>query len=229
MAFNTLPLPASGSGPFPAVPITTKLREEFVLTTTTYYQTSTVAISSSAMSFDQPKAGLGPRAPQAPSSLTSLSLPTSTQHSSPSSPATFIPVTAVTAASISTTAATASASATTAIKEIYYPPASSHFALSVPSIIGIVVGGVALLTLLTVIAAFTVCFLDRKSESKAEREERKRMGEEAKIVTYTENLSIDGKGEGKNENENENESDTGPTTTGDANSTDTENSRAALN
>jgi hypothetical protein len=97
----------------------------------------------------------------------------SSSLTSPTTLTTFTTATATaTSTSISTTTLAASSNPKTKT-EIYYPPASSHFALSVPSIIGIVVAGVGFLVLLAIIAAFTVCFLDREEESKAEKKEKR--------------------------------------------------------
>jgi hypothetical protein len=88
-----------------------------------------------------------------------------------------------------------------AITEIYYPPAASQYALSVPAIIGIVIGGVGFLVLCAITAAFTVCVLDRKKETKAEKEERNHTVEqEAKTATTTENSSVAGSAEHDSDN-----------------------------
>ncbi|KAF7503384.1 hypothetical protein GJ744_003906 [Endocarpon pusillum] len=65
----------------------------------------------------------------------------------------------------------------TAVTQVDYPPAASQFRLSLPAIIGIVVAGVGFLVLSAVTAAFIVCFLDRKRETKPEKEIRKRRRE----------------------------------------------------
>lgn len=73
---------------------------------------------------------------------------------------------------------------TTAVTQADYPPAASHFRLSVPAIIGIVVAG--------------VCFLDRKKETKAEKENSKRGREgdvEATIKHATGNATLAENGE----------------------------------
>ncbi len=87
---------------------------------------------------------------------------------------------------------------------IYYPPAVSHYALSVPSIVGILVAGVSFLVLLAIIAAFTVCFLGPKKESKAEKEERKRKRaeEKARVADTIENSSVTGDADAGGGNDN---------------------------
>ena len=87
---------------------------------------------------------------------------------------------------------------TTAVTQVDYPPAASQFKLSLPAIIGIVVAGVGFLVLCAVTAAFTVCFLDRKRETKAEKENRKRRREgdaEATVEHATENAILAENGE----------------------------------
>jgi hypothetical protein len=103
-------------------------------------------------------------------------------------------------ATAATSAKTTTSTAAATLTEIYYPPASSQFALPVSAIIGIVVAGVGFLVLLAIIAAFTVCFLDRKKESKIEKEERKRIEQEAKVGTATESSSVAGEMETAGEN-----------------------------
>ncbi len=79
---------------------------------------------------------------------------------------------------------------TTAVTQTDYPPVASHFRLSVPAIIGIVVACVGFLVLCAVTAALTVCFLERKKETKAEKENRGRRREgdvEATFEHATEN------------------------------------------
>lgn len=67
---------------------------------------------------------------------------------------------------------------TTTVTQVDYSPAASHFRISVPAVIGIVVAGVGFLVLCAVTAAFIVCFLDRKKETKAEEENGERRREE---------------------------------------------------
>jgi hypothetical protein len=113
---------------------------------------------------------------------TTLTSVTQTANLTPTILTTLTTATTATSTSVSTTTAlptSSSATSATTKTEIYYPPASSTFALSVPTIIGVVVAGVGFLVLLAIIAAFTVCFLDRKKESKAEKEERKRVEKKA--------------------------------------------------
>jgi hypothetical protein len=101
-------------------------------------------------------------------------------------------LTAATTSISAPTAALSTASAPTAANktEVFYPPAASNFALSVPAIIGVVVAGVGFLVLLAIGAAFTVCLLDRKKESKTERAERKREKPMRKETADAENPSV---------------------------------------
>jgi hypothetical protein len=107
----------------------------------------------------------------------------------------LVPSNTLSNATATTSAKTTTSTAAATLTEIYYPTASSQFALPVSVIIGIVVAGVCFLVLLAIIAAFTVCFLDRKKESKTEKEERKTIEQEAKVGTATESSSVAGEAE----------------------------------
>ena len=136
-----------------------------------------------------------------------------TISSSPSLSATGNPsstsLSSFTTSTISQTGTTAATSTrptkTSRTTQVYYPPASSQFALSVPSIIGVVIAGVSFLVLCAIVAAFTVCYLDRKKENKTEKkaEEDKKEEEETKAAANTENSSAAGDEEGEVEGHGE--------------------------
>ena len=68
-----------------------------------------------------------------------------------------------------------------------------------------VIAGVSFLVLCAIVAAFTVCYLDRKKENKTEKkaEEDKKEEEETKAAANTENSSAAGDEEGEGEGHGE--------------------------